>query len=289
MKPAPFEYVDPRTVDEALDHLHRHGEEAKVLAGGQSLAPMLNFRLARPAVLVDINRVAGLDGVTETNGALRVGTLVRQRHLERAIDGRFPLLAAGLKLIGHTAIRVRGTVGGSIAHADPAAELPALLACCDGVILTRGRRGERSIAAAEFFVGPLMTALAPDELVVETRWPLPAPGTGWGLHGGARRHAVFGLVGAAALVALSDGQVRSARVAVFGCGATPTRAAAAEATLEGRVPTVALIDDAARAAASKLDPHADLHASAEYRRRVARTLMTRALSDAISRASGSAR
>jgi carbon-monoxide dehydrogenase medium subunit len=284
MKPAPFDYVDPRTIDEALDHLGRHGDEAKVLAGGQSLAPMLNFRLARPALVVDINRVAGLDGVTEAGGALRIGALVRQRHLERSLDGRFPLLTTGLGLIGHTAIRVRGTVGGSIAHADPAAELPALLACCDGTALIRGRRGERSIAAAEFFLGPLMTALAPDELLVETRWPLPPPGTGWGLHEVARRHGDFALVGAAALVTLGDGKIHSARVVVFGCGGTPTRATAAEATLAGRAPTAALIDEAARAAAGALDPHADLHASAEYRRRVARVLMIRALSDAVGRA-----
>ena len=132
------------------------------------------------------------------------------------------LQVGGLGLVGHTAIRVRGTVGGSIAHADPAAELPALLACYDGVVVTRGRRGERSIAAAEFFLGPLMTALAADELLVETRWPVPTPGTGWGLHEVARRHGDFALVGAAALVTLSDGKVARARVAVFGCGATPT-------------------------------------------------------------------
>lgn len=285
MKPAPFEYVDPRTVDEALQHLARHGDEAKVLAGGQSLVPMLNFRLARPATLVDINRVAGLDGVTETNGTLRIGALVRQRQLERALDGRFPLLAAGLRLIGHTAIRVRGTVAGSIAHADPAAELPALLACGDGVVVARGRRGDRTIAAADFFVGPLMTALAADELVVETRWPLPAPGTGWGLHEVTRRHGDFALVGVAALVTLADVTVRGARVVIFGCGPTPVRAAAAEATLAGRAPTATLIDEAARAAAAKLDPPGDLHATADYRRRVARTLTARALTDAVSRAS----
>src|SRR5207245_7525025 len=141
----------------------------------------------------------------------------------------------------------------------------------DGVVVTRGRRGERSIAAAEFFLGPLMTALAADELLVETRWPVPTPGTGWGLHEVARRHGDFALVGAAALVTLSDGKVARARVAVFGCGATPTLAAV-EAALAGCAPTTALIDEAARTAASALDPPADLHASVEYRRRVARTL-----------------
>ena len=270
MKPAPFEYVDPRTVDEALEHLARHGDEAKVLAGGQSLVPMLNFRLARPAMLVDINRIAGLDGVTEKHGTLSVGALVRQRQLERALGGRFPLLAAGLRLVGHAAIRVRGTVCGSIAHADPAAELPALLACCDGVIVARGRAGDRVITATNFFVGPLVTALAADELVVETRWRVPSPGAGWGLHEVARRHGDFALVGVAALVTLADGKVRSANIAIFGCGPTP-----------------ALIDEAARAGAAKLDTHSDLHASADYRRRVARTLTVRALTDAVGSAQSS--
>jgi len=277
--------VDPRTVDEAVEHLGRHGDEAKVLAGGQSLVPMLNFRLARPAMLVDVNRIAGLDGVTEKNGALSVGALVRQRQLERAIGGRFPLLAAGLRLIGHTAIRVRGTVAGSIAHADPAAELPALLVCVGGIVVARSPRGERMIAAADFFVGPLMTALADDELVVETRWPL-LPVAGWGLHEVARRHGDFALVGAAALVTLANGNVEAVSVAIFGCGATPVNATAAARALEGRPPTPAAIAEAAQAAAATLEPHDDLHATADYRRRVARTLTARALTDAVSRAGG---
>ena len=285
MKPAPFEYVDPRTVDEAVEHLGRHGDEAKVLAGGQSLVPMLNFRLARPAMLVDINRVAGLDDVTEKNGALSVGALVRQRQLERAIGGRFPLLAAGLRLIGHAAIRVRGTVAGSIAHADPAAELPALLVCAGGAVVARSRRGERIIAAADFFVGPLITALAADELVVEIRWPVPPATAGWGLHEVTRRHGDFALVGAAALVTLVNGSVEAVSVAIFGCGTTPVHATAEAHALTGRPPTPAAIAEAARAAAATLDAHDDLHATADYRRRVARTLMTRALTDAVRRAS----
>jgi len=284
MKPAPFEYTDPRSVDEALQLLARHGDDAKILAGGQSLVPMLNFRLARPAVLVDINRVGALDGVVDERGAIRIGALVRQRQLERSIGPRAPLLAAGLALIGHTAIRVRGTVAGSIAHADPAAELPALLLCCDGEVVARSARGERVIAAADFFIGPLATALTSDELIVATRWPVAPAGTGWGLHEVARRHGDFALVGAAALVTRRDGRIERARVTIFGCGPTPVRATEAEAALAGRAATPAVIDDAARAASTKLAPHDDLHATAGYRRRVAGTLVARALTDAIASA-----
>lgn len=284
MKPAPFEYLAPRTVEEALEALARHGEEAKVLAGGQSLVPMLNFRLARPAVVVDINRVAGLDGLTEDDGALRAGALVRQRRLERwAVTGA-PLLHAGLRLVGHPAIRTRGTVGGSIAHADPAAELPALLLACDGAVVARRRGGERVVPAAEFFVGPLLTALAADELVTETRWTLPPPGAGWGLREVARRHGDFALAGAVAVLALRGGRVAAARVVVFGCGARPARLAEAEAVLTGRAPNAALLAEAARAGTARLEAHDDLHATADYRRRAARTLVARALADAVGRA-----
>jgi carbon-monoxide dehydrogenase medium subunit len=284
MKPAPFEYLDPRSVAGALECLARHGEDAKVLAGGQSLVPMLNFRLARPRVLVDINRVPGLDGLEQRDGVLHVGALVRQRALERWAGGRAPLLAAGLRLVGHVAIRTRGTVAGSIAHADPAAELPALLLCCEGEVVTASPRGQRIIQAAHFFAGPLVTTLGADELVIETRWVLPGAGEGWGFHEVARRHGDFALAGAAAVLALRAGRVARARVAVFGCGPTPLRATAAEATLAGQEPAPARLEEAASAAAAALPGHADLHASAAYRRRAARTLMARALADAAGRA-----
>ncbi len=284
MKPAPFEYLDPRSLADAVAALAQHGDEAKVLAGGQSLVPMLNFRLARPRVLVDINRIPGLDTLTERNGVLAVGALVRQRTLERWSVKRAPLLAAGLGLVGHAAIRNRGTVAGSVVHADPAAELPALLMALEGSVVARGPRGERVLSAPEFFRGPLVTALAADEIVMETRWPLPPAGAGWGFHEVARRHGDFALVGAAAVLMLGGGRVASARITVFGSGPAPQRAHEAEATLMGREPAAALIEEAARAGAARIATHDDIHATAAYRARVARTLMARALTDAGARA-----
>ena len=284
MKPAPFEYADPRTVDEAVESLARYQDDAKILAGGQSLMPMLNFRLARPRILVDINRLPDLDRVEQRDGVLVVGALVRQRTLERWALARSPLLAAGLRLVGHVAIRTRGTVAGSIAHADPAAELPALLLCCDGMVAAVSQRGPRSIAAGQLFTGPLLTTLAPDELVLETRWVLPAPAAGWGFHEVARRHGDFALTGAAAVLEVDEDRVTRVRVVVFGCGPTPIRARAAEAALDGQAPTAARLQEAASAAASTLPTHDDLHASATYRRQVAGILMTRALTDAAARA-----
>jgi carbon-monoxide dehydrogenase medium subunit len=284
VKPTPFEYADPRTVDEALDHLARHGDDAKILAGGQSLVPMLNFRLARPAMIVDINRVDGLGTLTETDGTLRIGALVRQRELERWARERSPLLVIALSLIGHAAIRNRGTVAGSVVHADPAAELPALLLALDGIVMARSSRGERQIAGEEMFQGPLMTSLAADELVTETRFTLPDPGDGWGFHEIARRHGDFALVGAVATLKLRGGRIDGARLAVFGAGPTPRRLAGAERALVGQSPSPALFRDAAEQATRELDTHGDIHATADYRRTVAATLVARALADATGRA-----
>jgi len=259
------------------------GDDAKVLAGGQSLMPMLALRLARPAALVDINRVAGLDTIRVDDGLLRLGALARQRNVERWAAERCPLLAAGLRLVGHTAIRTRGTVAGSIAHADPASELPALLLCLDGAVAAQSRDGTRDIPASEFFVGPLTTVLRSDELVTETRWRLPLAETGWGFHEIARRHGDFALAGVAALLTLGAGQIQNARVALFGVGPSALRARGAEARLTGEAPSDAVFRDAAAIAAAEIDPAGDLHASAAYRRRVAETLIVRALADARSR------
>jgi aerobic carbon-monoxide dehydrogenase medium subunit len=284
VKPAPFEYHDPRTVDDAVALLARYGDDAKILAGGQSLLPMLNLRLARPAAVVDVNRVAGLDSIAESGGGVRVGALVRQRAFERWAATRLPLAAAGLAHVGHAPIRNRGTVAGSIAHADPASELPALLLCLDGAVVARSAAGEREIAAADFFQGPLMTAARADELVIETRWSLPPAGAGWGFHEVARRHGDFALVGVAAVLSVRAGLVERARLALFGAGATPIRARGAEAALTGQRLSPAAIAAAASAAAAEIDPDSDLHATATYRRRVAGTLTTRALADAAARA-----
>ena len=286
MKPAPFDYLAPRTVDEALEALARHGEEAKVLAGGQSLVPMLNFRLARPAVIVDINRVSGLDGLGEGGGTLQVGALVRQRRLERWAATAAPLLHAGVRLIGHPAIRTRGTVGGSIAHADPAAEYPAVLVALEGEVVARGPRGERVIGAADFFQTYLTTALAPDEILTEVRLPAMEPGSGWAFEEFARRHGDFAIVGIAALVVLDGRRCRRARLAAAGAGPVPVRLRQAEAVLERGSVDESSIQAAAAAAERAVEPDGDLHASAEYRRHLTGVLTARALRRAVARAEG---
>jgi CO/xanthine dehydrogenase FAD-binding subunit len=288
VKPAPFEYFDPRTVDEALALLETHGDDAKVLAGGQSLVPMLALRLARPSAVVDVNRVAGLDRVTQDGPTLSIGALVRQRAVERWAADRAPLLTAALRHVGHAPIRARGTVAGSIAHADPASELPALLLCLDGGVVARSRRGTRTIPAGDFFQGPLMTALAPDELVTETRWTLPPAHAGWGFREMARRQGDFALVGVAAVLTLARGRVAEARIALFGAAATPVRAPAAERALLGQLAGETAIAEAARLATDGLETVSDLHAPAAYRASVTRTLTARALADAAARAKDAA-
>src|SRR5215470_725286 len=253
MKPAPFDYALAGNAAEAVDLLARHGDEAKVLAGGQSLVPMLNLRLARPGVIVDINGAADLDYLREANGALAVGALVRQRALERWAADRAPLIAEALRLVGHVAIRNRGTAVGSLAHGDPASELPALLLCLDGAVIARRAGAERVIPAADLYLAPLTTALEPEELAVEARLPLLPVGAGWGFAEVARRHGDFALVGAAALAWLgSDGRVAGARLALFGVGGTPARGTQAEALLAGQEPTPERVREAARAAAAAL-------------------------------------
>jgi carbon-monoxide dehydrogenase medium subunit len=287
MKPAPFDYVAPEDLDEAIGALATAGDDAKVLAGGQSLIPMLALRLARPAVLVDINRLRGLDGIREASGMLEIGALVRQRALERWAAGRSPLFGAVLAAVAHPPIRNRGTVVGNVVHADPASELPALLLCLEGVVVARGPRGERMIPADRFYRAPLTTVLDGHELATAVRFALPPAGAGWGFAEVSRRHGDFALVGAVAvLAAASDGTVGRARLAFFGAGGTPVRGAAAERTLEGRVATPALIGEAARAAAAGLSPDGDIHATAEYRRRVAATLAERTLTAALARCGG---
>jgi len=284
VKPAPFEYFDPRTVDEAVALLETHGDDAKVLAGGQSLVPMLALRVARPAVVIDVNRVAGLDGLRQDGATLSVGALVRQRALERWAPERAPLLGTAIRHVGHAAIRARGTVAGSIAHADPASELPALLLCLDGSVVARSRRGTRTIAASEFFQGPLTTALAADELVTETRWTLPPAHAGWGFREMARRQGDFALVGVAAVVTIARGVVASARVVIFGAAPTPLRARETERALTGQAATATVLADAAQRATAGLDAVSDIHAPAAYRVSVTRTLAARALADAAARA-----
>jgi CO/xanthine dehydrogenase FAD-binding subunit len=287
VRPAPFEYFAPRTVEETLDLLARHGGEAKLLAGGQSLVPMMNMRLVRPAVLVDLNRVAALGAVQEDAGRLRLGALVRQHALER--DGRIaaaaPLLAEAAPLIGHLQTRARGTIGGSLAHADPAAELPACMIALDAVFHLRSAREQRTCRAHDFSRGLLATTLEPDELLAGIEVPAaPAPRAGHGFAEVARRHGDFALVGACAVLALdAAGVCRDARLVIFGAGDGP-HLARATAALIGERPAAARLAEAGRAAAAEIDARADLHATAEYRRRVAAGLAARALHRAAARA-----
>ncbi len=280
MKPPPFEYHAPTALEEALDLLAELGDEAKVLAGGQSLVPLLNFRLARPAHLVDLNRIADLAYVRAWDGGLAIGAMTRQRALERdhAVVERAPLLAQAVPHIGHVQIRNRGTIGGSLAHADPAAELPAVIAALDGQLVVRSSAGERVLGADAFFLTYLTTALQPDELLVEVRVPgLPA-GAGTAFLELSRRHGDFALVGvAAALVLAGDGRCRDARLALTGVGASPVRGRTGEAALRGQVPSDRLLREVGRLVAAGLEPDSDLHASAEYRRDVAGVLVERAL------------
>jgi aerobic carbon-monoxide dehydrogenase medium subunit len=286
VKPVRFAYADPRSVDEALALLAEHGDEARLLAGGQSLVPLLNLRLVRPGVIIDLNRVAGLDGIALDGDLLRVGAMTRQRRVEKdaGVRARLPLLVEALGFVGHPPIRNRGTIGGSLAHADPAAELPALLVGLGGEVVARDRGGERVIDGAAFFRDLMTTALRPGEILTEVRLRLPSPAAGWAFLEVARRHGDFALAGVAVVVEPGpDRTVREARISLFGVGPTPVRASAAERELAGREPTAERLQRAAEVVSETLRPDADLHASAEYRRQVGGVLTRRALALAVTR------
>jgi aerobic carbon-monoxide dehydrogenase medium subunit len=279
MKLPPFDYEAPQTVSEAVELLAEYGDEASVLAGGQSLIPLLALRLARPAVLIDINGVDELSGVSATNGWTAIGAMTREYVAEEAqsVADAVPLLAAALPLIGHEAIRSRGTIGGSLAHGDPAAELPAVARALDAEFVVRSQSGERVVPAAEWFEGYLTTSRRPDELLVEARFPTAGPGTGVSFQEVARRHGDFAIVGLAASLTLSGGVISDARLAFAGLSHVPVRAAAAEDLLAGETPSAELFDEAARRATADADPPGDLHGSAEYRKTIAAALVRRAL------------
>src|SRR5579872_7440135 len=230
MKLPPFEYEAPATIAGAVDLLAEYTDEASVLAGGQSLIPLLALRLARPAVLIDINGVGELAGISATDGRVAIGAMTREYVAEDSatVGDTVPLLAAALPLIGHEAIRSRGTIGGSLAHADPAAELPAVALALDAEFVVRGRAGERAIPAADWFEGYLATSRRPDELLTEVRFPAAAPGTGVAFLEVARRHGDFAIVGLAASLTLADGVISDARLAFSGVADVPVRATDAE-------------------------------------------------------------
>lgn len=288
MKPAPFEYHAPVTVEEALALLAEHGWDAKLLAGGQSLIPAMNFRLAQPAVLIDLGRVPELAYVEESDGELRVGAMTRQAVLERdPAVASVPLLQQALPHVAHPQIRSRGTVGGSMAHADPAAELPAVALALGARFRAVGPEGERWIDAADFFLGLLMTALAPDEMLCEVRFPTAGGASGTAFVEMARRHGDYALVGVAATVEVdASGLCSDARVALLSVAEGPWLASPAADVLVGQTPTMDCLSAAADAAAGAIDPPGDIHASADYRRHLTRVLVGRALQQAFSRAAG---
>ncbi|HEV7664574.1 MAG TPA: xanthine dehydrogenase family protein subunit M [Chloroflexota bacterium] len=286
MKPAPFEYVAPRSIDEAIAALAEGGADAKILAGGQSLIPLLNFRLARPTLLVDLNRVIELAYVTPRDGGVAIGAMTRQRTAEHTpeLAHAQPLLVEAIGHVGHTAIRSRGTVGGSLAHADPAAELPAVAVCLEAQLTIAGPRGRRKVAAEDFFQGYLTTLLEPDEILIDSWLPPLRPRTGQAWVEFARRHGDFALAGVAVSLSLdAAGDVSAARIVLTGVGGKPERAREAETLLSGGS-IAERASAAANAARSAIDPDSDIHASKEYRTHLAGVLTERAIRLAYERA-----
>jgi carbon-monoxide dehydrogenase medium subunit len=279
MKPAPFRYERPDTLGGALELLERHRDEAKVLAGGQSLLPLMSLRLATPPILVDIGRITELDRIEVGERGVTIGALVRHADAEgsESIAEHAPLVHAAMPLVGHRAIRNRGTVCGSLAHGDPAAEMPAVAVAGDATLIAASTRGEREIPAAEFFRGYLDTALDDDELLIAARFPRQPAGTRSTVVEISRRHGDYALVGLAAQVSVAGGEVSHAALAFLGASDTPVRVPAVESRLIGTNLAAAVIDAAAASVAETLDPPADIHATAAYRRHVAGVLTRRAL------------
>jgi carbon-monoxide dehydrogenase medium subunit len=290
MKPPVFDYVAPNSLQEAVAVLQKHDGEAKVLSGGQSLMPLLNMRLARPEILVDLAGIPELNGIREENGALVVGAMTRQRAVEfsDAVRTRHPLVHAATMHIAHPQNRNQGTVGGSLAHADPAAEYPAAALALDAQFRAAGPGGERTIEAADFFVTYLTTSLEADEILTEVRLPALPAGSGWSFTEVARRHGDYAMAGVTAVLTLDGaGLCARARLVLFGVGATPLRATQAEQMLVGEKPAENLFRQAGERAAGDIEePLSDVHATAEYRQDLARVLTRRALTEAAARAGG---
>jgi CO/xanthine dehydrogenase FAD-binding subunit len=285
MKPAKFAYYDPTTLDEALGLMAQFGDQARPLAGGQSLVPLMNFRLIRPAHLIDLNGVGELSYLRADDGTLRIGATTRQRDLERSAEvaQHWPLLREAATFIGHIQIRNRGTVGGSLAHAFPSAELPVAMVTLDASMVLRSTGNQRTVRAADFFLSFMTTVLEPGELLAEISVPPPPVNAGCSYQEVSRRHGDFALAGAAAVLALdANGAIRHARLTLTGI--TPIRADQAEKFLLGQRPSEELFRDAARRATENLEQDSDIHASAEYRRDACAALARRALAQAAVRA-----
>ena len=287
MKPPSFKYRRAGGREEAIALLGEHGDEAKLLAGGQSLVPLMSFRLAHPGVLIDLNPATDLDHVGEDDGHVVIGAMTRQRTVEtsRLVRDSLPLLSEALGHVGHVTIRNRGTIGGSLAHADPAGELPVALLALDGEVVVEGPGGTRAVKGDDFFVGALTTALAPTEVLTSVRIPRSAAGTGAAIAELARRHGDFAIVIAMAVVHLDQsGKCDTARIALGGTESVPARLRDAESGLLGADPSDEAIKAAAEAAAGAVNPVGDIHGSESYRRDMTRVFVRRALIQAVERA-----
>jgi carbon-monoxide dehydrogenase medium subunit/2-furoyl-CoA dehydrogenase FAD binding subunit len=283
MKPSSFEYLTPKTVKETIGLLEQYGDEIKVLAGGQSLVPMLNFRVARPKYLVDINGIRELEYIREERGELVIGALTREWAVEKSplVREKCPILPQAISYIGHLPIRTRGTIGGSLVHADPSAELPIMACALDAKMKIVGPAGERVLRAEEFFVTYLTSAMEAAEILVEVRIPVFAAQTGWSFMELSRRHGDFAIVAVASMLTMREkGVCQKAKIALGGVAPTPIRARAAEDLLTGKPITEALMAEAGIKAAEATDPESDYHASAEYRKDMARVYTVRSLKKA---------
>lgn len=287
MKPGPFAYHAPSSLDECLGLLAEHGDEASILAGGQSLIPLMSLRLARPDVVVDVNRLPGLDAIAAHDDRIVLGALARAADVEHdpGVGAALPVLRRALGFAGHPPIRNRSTVGGSVAHAESASELPAVMAAVDGSVRLASRRGERVLRWDEFVISTFMTAREPDELVVGLELPVPA-GMTFAFHEIARRHGDYALAGACVGLAVEDGTIGAARIALLGVGPTAVRARAAEELLAGAPAHGAWRADLRAAVSGALEPGEDIHASADYRRAVGATLVCRLASTLAERSVG---
>ena len=283
MKPAKFDYYRPATIDEAVAILERYQGEARVLAGGQSLVPMMNFRLATPAAIVDLNRIPGLSDIEAADGFVRFGAMTRQRQLEFAplVTDKLPLLREALRWVGHLPTRTRGTIGGSIANADPAAEIPMVFQALGGEVVVRGPRGERRVMAPDLFTGPLTTSLASDEIITDVRFAAVPPGAAFAIEEFARRKGDFAIAAIAAVLVRDGERCTVARLATAGIGPVPVRLREAEVILEERGLGEPAIAAAAERAAELVEPMSDHNASADYRRHLTGVLTRRAVLKAI--------
>jgi CO/xanthine dehydrogenase FAD-binding subunit len=287
MKPAPFRYVAAHSVEQALALKAEHGDEARFLAGGQSLVPTMNFRLTQPAMLIDINPLTELVGLKNAGDDVRIGALTRYRTLERdpTVADRLPLIAEALPHIAHPQIRNRGTIGGNLAHADPASEMPAIVLGLGGRLRAQSMRGERWIDASDFFVGALTTALAADEMLMEVELPAAAPRSGSCFMEVSRRRGDFAMMGVACTVRLdAEGRCAQARIALCNAGDGPVFAAQASESLVGGAIDAARIADAAKLVQEEIEPGGSIHASKEFQRHLAGVLIARTLTAADQRA-----